>query len=128
MFNSLIFSLSKDDIKSIIFSYLWDIKYFNNFSTLKSQFLSNFPLNINQGNANHLITNSSNTYVEIELDSYSSENISGGGSGNAATAMYAFNHLLNYPASNNDMVEWSGEIGSDISFFFSTGTGKYSIV
>ena len=52
----------------------------------------------------------------------------GGGSGNAATAMYAFNHLLNYPASNNDMVEWSGEIGSDISFFFSTGTGKYSIV
>jgi 4-diphosphocytidyl-2-C-methyl-D-erythritol kinase len=46
----------------------------------------------------------------------------GGGSGNAATAMYAFNALCGYPASNDDMKLWSGDIGSDITFFFSTGT------
>ena len=46
----------------------------------------------------------------------------GGGSGNAATAMYAFNRLCGCPASNNEMKVWSGDIGSDITFFFSTGT------
>mmetsp|Transcript_31732 Transcript_31732/g.53530 ORF Transcript_31732/g.53530 Transcript_31732/m.53530 type:complete len:376 (-) Transcript_31732:146-1273(-) len=46
----------------------------------------------------------------------------GGGSGNAATAMHAFNCLCGYPASEEQLLDWSGEIGSDISFFFSTGT------
>jgi 4-diphosphocytidyl-2-C-methyl-D-erythritol kinase len=46
----------------------------------------------------------------------------GGGSGNAATAMYAFNSLCGSPASNEELKQWSGAIGSDISFFFSTGT------
>lgn len=46
----------------------------------------------------------------------------GGGSGNAATAMYAFNALTGFPASNEDLKLWSGEIGSDITFFFSSGT------
>lgn len=46
----------------------------------------------------------------------------GGGSGNAATAMYAFNNLCGSPASNDEMKLWSGDIGSDITFFFSTGT------
>lgn len=46
----------------------------------------------------------------------------GGGSGNAATAMYAFNALNNFAASNDDLKLWSGDIGSDITFFFSTGT------
>jgi len=46
----------------------------------------------------------------------------GGGSGNAATAMHAFNVLLNYPASLDQLRLWSGDIGSDITFFFSSGT------
>lgn len=46
----------------------------------------------------------------------------GGGSGNAATAMYAFNALCGFPASNDEMKLWSGDIGSDITFFFSSGT------
>lgn len=46
----------------------------------------------------------------------------GGGSGNAATAMYAFNALTSFGASNEDLKSWSGDIGSDITFFFSTGT------
>lgn len=46
----------------------------------------------------------------------------GGGSGNAATAMYAFNQLCGYPASIQQMQEWSAELGSDVSFFFSSGT------
>ena len=46
----------------------------------------------------------------------------GGGSGNAATAMHAFNVLCGYPGSLDDMKLWSGDIGSDITFFFSSGT------
>ena len=46
----------------------------------------------------------------------------GGGSGNAATAMYAFNALNNFASSNEQLKLWSGDIGSDITFFFSTGT------
>ena len=46
----------------------------------------------------------------------------GGGSGNAATAMHAFNVLCGYPGNLEDMKLWSGDIGSDITFFFSSGT------
>jgi 4-diphosphocytidyl-2-C-methyl-D-erythritol kinase len=46
----------------------------------------------------------------------------GGGSANAATAMFAFNKLCGFPATLGDLKEWSGDIGSDITFFFSTGT------
>ena len=46
----------------------------------------------------------------------------GGGSGNAATAMHAFNVLCGYPGTLEDLRAWSGDIGSDITFFFSTGT------
>lgn len=56
----------------------------------------------------------------------------GGGSGNAATALWAANELSGRPASNSDLLEWSGEIGSDISVFFSEGaaycTGRGEIV
>eukprot|EP00892_Ulva_mutabilis_P010536 jgi/Ulvmu1/7855/UM004_0086.1 len=56
----------------------------------------------------------------------------GGGSGNAATALWAANELSGRPASNADLLEWSGEIGSDISIFFSDGaaycTGRGEIV
>lgn len=46
----------------------------------------------------------------------------GGGSGNAATTLWALNKLLNYNATVKQLTEWSGDIGSDISFFFSQGT------
>ncbi len=46
----------------------------------------------------------------------------GGGSSNAATTLWALNLLAGSPASLDDLALWSGELGSDISFFFSTGT------
>lgn len=36
----------------------------------------------------------------------------GGGSGNAATAMYAFNKLTGFKASLEDMILWSGKLVS----------------
>jgi 4-diphosphocytidyl-2-C-methyl-D-erythritol kinase len=56
----------------------------------------------------------------------------GGGSGNAATALYAANKLCGDIATEEELLEWSGDIGSDISVFFSTGaaycTGRGEIV
>lgn len=56
----------------------------------------------------------------------------GGGSGNAATTLWAANELCGRPASCQDLLTWSGEIGSDISVFFSSGaaycTGRGEIV
>lgn len=56
----------------------------------------------------------------------------GGGSGNAATTLYAANELTGRPATNAQLLEWSGDIGSDISVFFSNGaaycTGRGEVV
>lgn len=56
----------------------------------------------------------------------------GGGSGNAATTLWAANELTGRPATNEQLLSWSGDIGSDISVFFSTGaaycTGRGEIV
>lgn len=46
----------------------------------------------------------------------------GGGSSNAATTLWGLNVLAGFPASNEELQTWSSEIGSDIPFFFSTGT------
>lgn len=46
----------------------------------------------------------------------------GGGSANAATAMWGANELMGRPASVEQMIEWSGALGSDITFFLSQGT------
>ncbi len=46
----------------------------------------------------------------------------GGGSSNAATILYALNERHGKPASLQELGEWSSEIGSDISFFFTHGT------
>ncbi|CAB1099361.1 unnamed protein product [Ectocarpus sp. CCAP 1310/34] len=46
----------------------------------------------------------------------------GGGSANAATALFAANKLAGNPASLEDLQLWSAELGSDITFFLSTGT------
>jgi 4-diphosphocytidyl-2-C-methyl-D-erythritol kinase len=46
----------------------------------------------------------------------------GGGSSNAATTLWAINSLLGSPVSEKELTQWGGEIGSDVAFFFSTGT------
>lgn len=46
----------------------------------------------------------------------------GGGSSNAATTLWALNELHGKPANREELSLWSGEIGSDIPFFFSYGT------
>lgn len=45
----------------------------------------------------------------------------GGGSGNAATALWAANELTGRPATNAQLLEWSADIGSDVPVFFSRG-------
>lgn len=45
----------------------------------------------------------------------------GGGSSNAATALWAANQFNSCIATEKELQEWSGEIGSDIPFFFSHG-------
>ena len=56
----------------------------------------------------------------------------GGGSGDCATALFAANKLAGFPATEQQLIEWSGELGSDISFFFSRGsaycTGRGEII
>lgn len=46
----------------------------------------------------------------------------GGGSGNAATALWALNHLSGLKIADEELALWAGELGSDIPFFFSLGT------
>jgi 4-diphosphocytidyl-2-C-methyl-D-erythritol kinase len=46
----------------------------------------------------------------------------GGGSANAATAMWGVNELLGQPATLPELIDWSAELGSDITFFLSQGT------
>lgn len=50
----------------------------------------------------------------------------GGGSSNAATTLWALNELCNRPATIEQLMQWSGEIGSDITFFLSQGTAYCS--
>lgn len=45
----------------------------------------------------------------------------GGGSSNAATALWAANQFNGGAATEKELQEWSSEIGSDIPFFFSHG-------
>mmetsp|Transcript_3895 Transcript_3895/g.5447 ORF Transcript_3895/g.5447 Transcript_3895/m.5447 type:complete len:338 (-) Transcript_3895:1652-2665(-) len=47
----------------------------------------------------------------------------GGGSSNAATTLYAMNLLTHSAATQEELIEWSAELGSDITFFLGpTGT------
>lgn len=46
----------------------------------------------------------------------------GGGSSNAATTLWGLNEILGRPVGEADLIEWSKELGSDATFFFSTGT------
>lgn len=63
-----------------------------------------------------------NSYIHCQLDKrIPSQAGLGGGSGNAATTLWALNELTNRPATLDQLKAWSAEIGSDISFFFSSG-------
>lgn len=46
----------------------------------------------------------------------------GGGSSNAATALWALNQLTDYPLSQEEMLLLGSQIGSDVNFFLSNGT------
>ncbi|XP_043692697.1 4-diphosphocytidyl-2-C-methyl-D-erythritol kinase, chloroplastic/chromoplastic isoform X1 [Telopea speciosissima] len=56
----------------------------------------------------------------------------GGGSSNAATALWAANQMSGCVATEKELQEWSSEIGSDVPFFFSHGaaycTGRGEVV
>jgi 4-diphosphocytidyl-2-C-methyl-D-erythritol kinase len=56
----------------------------------------------------------------------------GGGSGNAATTLWGMNRLLGCPASEEELCQWSSELGSDVPVFFSQGaaycTGRGEIL
>jgi len=46
----------------------------------------------------------------------------GGGSSNAATALFAVNALQNALVPKDQLIQWASEIGSDVAFFLSSGT------
>lgn len=46
----------------------------------------------------------------------------GGGSSNAATALWALNELIGSPLTQDQLIEIGSSIGSDVPFFFSSGT------
>jgi 4-diphosphocytidyl-2-C-methyl-D-erythritol kinase len=46
----------------------------------------------------------------------------GGGSSNAAAALYGMNELAGGPATLHELSSWSRELGSDVPFFFSQGS------
>ena len=48
----------------------------------------------------------------------------GGGSGNAATMLWACNQLAGSPATLEELMEWGAELGSDVPFFFSLGRAR----
>lgn len=56
----------------------------------------------------------------------------GGGSGNAATALWAANQFSDFLVTEKELQKWSCEIGSDVPFFFSNGaaycTGRGEVV
>lgn len=64
-----------------------------------------------------------NDAVAIELEKHiPAEAGLGGGSGNAATTLWALNELFEKPATVESLQAWAAEIGSDVPFFFSLGS------
>lgn len=66
------------------------------------------------------------TGKSIYIDVFLEKNIPmegglGGGSGNAATALWAMNALSHFPLSDDELMELGGKLGSDVPFFFSSG-------
>ncbi len=50
----------------------------------------------------------------------------GGGSSNAATLLFGLNRLSGLRIETAALMEWASELGSDVPFFFSTGTAYCS--
>lgn len=50
----------------------------------------------------------------------------GGGSSNAATALWGFLQLTGIVISQEELFSWGAELGSDVPFFFSSGVAKAS--
>lgn len=46
----------------------------------------------------------------------------GGGSSNIATTLWGLNELFDKPAREDELFEWSKQLGSDVPFFFSQGS------
>ncbi|NDD58571.1 MAG: 4-(cytidine 5'-diphospho)-2-C-methyl-D-erythritol kinase [Chlamydiae bacterium] len=46
----------------------------------------------------------------------------GGGSSNAATTLWAMNEIFDRPATLEQLMDWSSDLGSDVPFFFSSGS------
>lgn len=64
-----------------------------------------------------------NSPIAIHLEKHiPSEAGLGGGSGNAATTLWALNQLSGYGLSDLQLAEWGALLGSDIPFFFSNGS------
>lgn len=62
-------------------------------------------------------------YINVHLDKrIPLEAGLGGGSSNAATVLWAMNQIAGSNFSDETLQEWSSLIGSDIPFFFATGT------
>lgn len=62
-------------------------------------------------------------YFRVHLDKrIPAEAGLGGGSGNAATALWAANELSGKSLTSKDLADIGAEFGSDVSFFFSMGT------
>lgn len=64
-----------------------------------------------------------NKYFKVRLEKrVPSQAGLGGGSANAATALWGANQLCGRPASTEELAEFGAEFGSDVSFFFSMGS------
>lgn len=62
-------------------------------------------------------------YASIHLAKYIPHQAGlGGGSSNAATALWGLNQLAGNPVTEEKLMTWGAEIGSDVAFFLSTGT------
>jgi 4-diphosphocytidyl-2-C-methyl-D-erythritol kinase len=48
----------------------------------------------------------------------------GGGSGNAASCLWALNEICGRPFSEKSLCRWGAELGSDVPFFFSSGHAR----
>ena len=46
----------------------------------------------------------------------------GSGSSDAATALHAANRLAGFPVSQDELIRWGADLGSDVGFFLSRGT------
>lgn len=108
--DTLFFSLAKEDSLELASKTPWDIPLNSSNLILKAADLFRKKTNISFGLK---VILQKNIPLQAGL---------GGGSGNAATTLWAVNELLNRPLTQDELIELSKELGSDVTFFFSLGT------